>query len=413
MSAFVGSGACITTVKLSFPWRAVFGRNRAQALDFFGSYGRRRDSRSTLSLRVHVGCNLKWICHSSWQGDRRARNGAACSSNTRIRSAEGHAFPARIGMSTQKRQRSSLILDYDRNNDHCHRQHQSQNVGQRTTLRKRGKPRSSTRRKERLIKVVTDSDARRALEPVSFSSTQDPRAAANVADYDAFVVRGMFSKYLCDLLIARAERTEWNRDEEFLDGDDLWQHDVYALDEHRKQILMNKPQFSSLILPQLFTSLNMLIQSAFTNPSGSEPQHHLISHVFLRKYSQETRPGLLLHTDDSTFTLSVQLSQPRTSFDGGHLELYDSHSSATLARHQPEGGFRDTCQVSRSTSESCLTPPVLLRVDQGDAVLHKSNLFHRVVPVTHGARFSVLVFAEAPSLVEQHRKDAQEMEELI
>jgi len=83
--------------------------------------------------------------------------------------------------------------------------------------------------------------------------------------------------------------------------------------------------------------------------------------IFVRRYSQSTRPWMAFHTDGNAYTANVALSSSSDHTGGALLCLV--------------GGSVCTCDR-----------------ELGSATVHRGDVCHAITPVTSGTRYSLLIF---------------------
>ncbi|KAA8490440.1 hypothetical protein FVE85_8966 [Porphyridium purpureum] len=248
----------------------------------------------------------------------------------------------------------------------------------------------------------------------------------------ARLVKHWLPKELCAQLVYLAETAgAYSRDEELLDGAELYQHDVYADNgqlqlegggtEINRLLGTASTELRTLLFPQMHDRVRALVNQAWISKSGdrlscSEDElAHLarlrISFCFLRKYSPDTRPGLVLHSDESYMSVIVALNAP-DEYAGGEFGIADSTVSALLGIEEPYGGYQSHA-IGQSTLETCVRNAnrvgdieyrarvERVKLDVGSALLHPGSLFHFVDPVTSGTRYSLILFLDTDEKVEQ------------
>jgi len=180
-------------------------------------------------------------------------------------------------------------------------------------------------------------------------------------------------------------------DEEFLDGNDLWQQEILGMNQEFTDYEVNTMPFTKLLLPQLS---NTLLDSC-TNWFGIEDNDDLfVSFIFVRKYSANTRAELVLHSDSSKYTVSIQLND---GFNGGIFEIFDHETSQRIDSIEPDYGFRSNSNANRILNENQIRNPFQIQLKQGHAIVHKGSLYHRINPISNGTRYSLLIFIDSKS----------------
>lgn len=230
-------------------------------------------------------------------------------------------------------------------------------------------------------------------------TVENPRkAGARALDppyLDAFLVDKLISAKRCKDILKVAHNLEkvpdWDEDEEKLDGGKLWQKHIFALDAEYRNTVVDLEPLSSLIVHPMDSRIKMFIRQCFSSVKSDLT----LTYAFLRKYSPDTRPGLRLHRDCAEFTVSIQLNSPRF-YEGGALELHSRQPSVELADLEPEEGFMDDA-LAREKERRLRYPPLRLRIAEGNAIIHRGFLYHRIAPVTRGSRYSILMFYDYPS----------------
>mmetsp|Transcript_17855 Transcript_17855/g.31034 ORF Transcript_17855/g.31034 Transcript_17855/m.31034 type:complete len:341 (+) Transcript_17855:284-1306(+) len=245
--------------------------------------------------------------------------------------------------------------------------------------------------------------------------------------YPSFLPQSL-AQYLIDL----AESKSWNTDEEVLDGGRLYQQDIIYVDSERQ---WTQPEYLVLLNKH---NVFQVLQDSLQEYFGLErSRDYIVSYVFIRKYQHGLRPNLLLHSDQSIVSLTIELSE---RFDG--FWILDEQLSQELARLEPDYGFRDdrralrylyraitnlakkdyildveAWEKVRSTKQAFVNKLVaweefeshlesfllrentlqVLGMSQGDAVIFPGYLYHRVSSVKpNQTRYSLVVFIEKP-----------------
>ena len=109
--------------------------------------------------------------------------------------------------------------------------------------------------------------------------------------------------------------------------------------------------------------------------------------IFLRRYKPNERPGVCLHNDDCSVSVSFALSS-KNDFEGGDLYMFDRKTSKKL---------KPILQSPTRDREAFVQDHIkylpIVDYDFGDMLIFKGcDCFHGVLPLTHGERYTLNFF---------------------
>lgn len=198
-------------------------------------------------------------------------------------------------------------------------------------------------------------------------------------DDDNIIMRNRYiPSFVCNNLITLSNTYTFDEDEEPVDGEPVYQIDIYRRDEGivNEELWDNiKPIYFNNILPLL------------SEKSWVKDKEHELDFVFLKRYHPDERTHLGLHMDDDYLSATVMLSES-SDYENGRFYLFPKTFSN---EHEYAVSKLSNEQRDIFINNHDILP--IVHQEQGDVIIYTgSDHLHGTLPITQGSRYILIFF---------------------
>lgn len=185
-------------------------------------------------------------------------------------------------------------------------------------------------------------------------------------------------KDVCRNLIQVADTYEYETYDEPVDNKPVYEIDIFT--DNRLQ----NPELWKIIEPYYLKKILPFVQKKYNNV--------ILDFVFLRRYNNQERRNLSIHTDSNLLSINILLSNPN-DFTGGEFYIFDNKSTKKHFSLYEDVLSNDEDEKEKFVNSFQKLP--ILNMKQGDCVIYEGlKHLHGVLPVKTGQRYIVSFFFE-------------------
>jgi len=198
-------------------------------------------------------------------------------------------------------------------------------------------------------------------------------------DEEAHIDRKALSYEQSTELISLARKYEFEKYDEPVDDEPVYQLDIYKENEIFYPKLWNK------ILPIYENYIKQTLKN--TNWINKAK----LDFVFLKRYQPNERKELTLHTDDNYVTFIFLLSE-KHSFEGGSFYIYTKEKTKNMQNIIESSIENKKTFINKELKLSTLP---IVNFNRGDAIVFSGEKHaHGILPVKYGERYVLSFFFE-------------------
>ena len=209
-------------------------------------------------------------------------------------------------------------------------------------------------------------------DSITYNAVPPEHPAVTLARDDMLLQFPLFPPGECQKLLNLTERfDDWDALSDSVDRKSENQHNIFDL---------AKGTNDGMVYPLCALVSETVLQPILKRHLGL---HDLKLHwAFLRRYTTDGRTSFPVHRDSSAATVNILLSDP-SEFTGAELYLLPNEfkSADTMSDKQ----FR------KALPESDLRHKYSVPYKQGECCMHLGKRLHGVLPLTSGARFTLIL----------------------
>lgn len=196
-------------------------------------------------------------------------------------------------------------------------------------------------------------------------------STSNFSLYEQF-----FPKDFCRNLIHTANKYQFETHDEPVDRKPVYELDLFTSQQFFYIELWNmiKPYYQNKIVPIVLKKY----------------PHSFLSFVFLRRYNNEERKNLSIHTDANRLSINILLSDIK-DYKGGEFYIFN-HKQTRKYHSFYEKELEGNENKKEEFIQSFPQLPIL-NMNQGDCIIYEGDKhLHGVLPVTKGERYILSFF---------------------
>lgn len=183
-------------------------------------------------------------------------------------------------------------------------------------------------------------------------------------------------KDVCKNLIEVADKYEYETYDEPVDNKPVYEIDIFTDNK------LQNPELWKIIKPHYLQKILPLIQKKYKNV--------ILDFVFLRRYNNQERQNLSIHTDSNLLSINILLSDPN-DFTGGEFYIFDG--TFTKKHFFLYENVLSMDEEKKEQFINSFQKLPILNMEQGDCVVYEGlKHLHGVLPVKTGQRYIISFF---------------------